>query len=744
MESHEQNHGPELWGGVECTINRVGDEYIEQLRRTGHVENFAADFERFAKLGIKALRQPILWECTQPDSTQAGNWRWAELALDALTRLGIRPIVGLLHHGSGPKCTNLLDPTFAIKFAEYAKNVALHFPEVQDYTPVNEPLTTARFSALYGHWYPHARDEHSFTRALLNQCRAVVLAMRAIREVNPSARLIQTDDLGKVHSSPSLAYQAEFENERRWSTFDLLCGRVDRSHRMWHHFRWAGIPEADLEWFVEHPCPPDVIGLNHYLSGERYLDDHLERYPDGTHGGNGTHRYADVPAARVLRSGTFGVDTLLMEAWKRYERPIAITECHNGCTREEQLRWFLATWRDAEKARSQGANVLAVTAWSLLGSFDWDTLVTQTNDRYEPGVFDVRSTPPRPTALVDVIQAVASHEQLTMPLLEVPGWWERPRRFVYGIMVDEMAKAEPAPAEFINRDYPTSKPLLITGGDEILSGGFVRMCELRGIPYRVLSRNEMDIANAASVSRALRTFEPWAMVNTADYVTIDLAEGEPSPCFRENTTGAQLLARECNKRRVRFLTLSSDMVFDGQKDSPYVETDIRAPLSVYGWSKAEAEELVQQAMPAALIVRSGPVFGPWDKSNFLSLALQALAKGAPFAALADVTVSPTYLPDLVDAALDLLIDNESGIWHLANQGQVTWADFAERAASISNISSRSLRQCRQEDLRLPAQRPSYSVLTSERAILLPSLEDALVRLFQEMKPIERELFSLAA
>ena len=151
--------------------------------------------------------------------------------------------------------------------------------------------------------------------------------MEAIRQVNPSARLIQTEDLGKLHSSPALAYQAEFENERRWSTYDLLCGRVDRNHRMWDHFRWAGVAECELEWFLEHPCPPDVIGLNHYLSGERYLDEHLTRYPAETHGGNGRDTYADVLAARVLRDGASGPGALLLECWERYGIPIAITEC---------------------------------------------------------------------------------------------------------------------------------------------------------------------------------------------------------------------------------------------------------------------------------------------------------------------------------------------------------------------------------------------------------------------------------
>src|SRR5207253_6883246 len=134
------------------------------------------------------------------------------------------------------------DPGFAEGLAEFAGRVAERYPWVKAWTPVNEPLTTARFSALYGHWYPHARDDDSFARALVNECRGVVLAMRAIREVIPDARLVQTEDVGMTHSTPRLAYQAELENERRWISFDLLCGRrpgIDL------------VRDEDVAWFEE-------------------------------------------------------------------------------------------------------------------------------------------------------------------------------------------------------------------------------------------------------------------------------------------------------------------------------------------------------------------------------------------------------------------------------------------------------------------------------------------------------------
>ena len=150
-----------------------------------------------------------------------------------LRERGIKVIGGLLHHGSGPKYTDLLDPDFPRKLADYAARVAERYPWIEMWTPVNEPLTTARFSGLYGHWYPHGRDYPTFLRALVNQCKGTLEAMRAIRRAIPGARLVQTEDLGKTFSTAPLRYQAAHENERRWLSLDLLCGRVDVRH-IWH------------------------------------------------------------------------------------------------------------------------------------------------------------------------------------------------------------------------------------------------------------------------------------------------------------------------------------------------------------------------------------------------------------------------------------------------------------------------------------------------------------------------------
>src|SRR3954471_13872921 len=98
---------PELWGGVECTVNRVGTRYFDQLERSGHLDR-PEDLERIAGLGIRALRYPVLWERTAPGLLEDADWSWADDRLARIRDLGLMPIVGLVHHGSGPLATNLL------------------------------------------------------------------------------------------------------------------------------------------------------------------------------------------------------------------------------------------------------------------------------------------------------------------------------------------------------------------------------------------------------------------------------------------------------------------------------------------------------------------------------------------------------------------------------------------------------------------------------------------------------------
>jgi dTDP-4-dehydrorhamnose reductase len=713
-----------LWGGLECTVNRVRDNYFSQMERNGHAVRLQ-DIERFASLGIKAIRYPVLWERTAPDGIESADWSWPDERLPALRDLGVTPIVGLIHHGSGPRHTSLVDPAFAEQLAEYAGAVARRYPWVEYYTPVNEPLTTARFSGLSGVWYPHGSSEETFVRALLNQCRAVVLSMRAIRAVNPDAKLVQTDDLSKTYGTPEMAALADFYNERRWLAWDLLCGMVDRQHALWGYLRESGASESELLWFVDNRCPPDIIGVNYYITSERWLDHRPERYPASHRHTYRGVQHADIETPRALATPTPGIGPLLQETWERYGLPLAVTEAHIDANREDQLRWLLEIWSAANKLRQAGADVRAVTVWALLGSYDWNCLVTACKGYYEPGPFDVRGPAPRPTAVATMMRELASGRPLSNPVLQGQGWWRRPGRFLCKPVATRTAVADIAVRSQARSTLV--QPVLISGATGTLGSAFARICEQRNLAYHVLSRQEMDIADPASVEAAIMRFKPWAIINAGGYVRVDDAEQDAARCLRENTHGPTVLALAAIRHALRFVTFSSDLVFDGAKDGAYVESDQVAPLGVYGRSKAEAERSVLDADPQALVIRTSAFFGPWDGHNFVTQALNTLEAGKPFAAADDLLVTPTYVPDLVNATLDLLIDRERGIWHLTNGDAVSWAELARRACAATGVNHARVQPRPWASFGQPAPRPRSSALQSERGLLLPSLDDALAR-----------------
>jgi dTDP-4-dehydrorhamnose reductase len=706
MTDHDGGSPPlELWGGVECTIVRLGDEYRDQSAETGHLHR-RSDIDLIADLGVTTVRYPILWEAIAPDSPDDCDWAWTDERLSMLRERGIKVIGGLTHHGSGPRYTELLDPEFPQKLADFAARTAERYPWIEMWTPVNEPLTTARFSALYGHWYPHTKDYALFIRALVNECKGVLESMRAIRKAIPGAQLVQTEDLGKCYSTAPLRYQAKFENERRWLSLDLLCGTIDPSHSMHRMLIGAGIGWDEIEAFAGGEAKPDLLGINHYLTSERFLDHRPELYPGHELGGNGRDSYVDAEAVRVKRlENDTGIGPRLREAWDRYGIPMAITEVHHGCFRDEQLRWFMEVWNTARELRGEGVDLRAVTIWSLFGNVDWRFLLTQKHGFYDTGAFDARTDPPRPTIIAKAAKALGHGEPFDHPVLDSPGWWRRPPR-----LYDWNARCKPMEWD--------GRKLLITGATGTLGNGFARVCEERALPFCLTTRDELDICDEASIAAALERHKPWAVINTAGFVRVADAEREQDACLAANAQGPEMLARACSKAGIPLVTFSSDLVFDGKLGRPYEESDPVKPACVYGLSKAKAEQQVQEAMKDALIIRTSAFFGPWDKYNFAWNVLSALARGDEVTACDRTQVSPTYVPDLCHATLDLLVDGETGVWHLANQGKLSWYEFATQVAEGAGMDTSLVRPLGTSD-------PAVTALASERGAMLRPLGDAL-------------------
>jgi len=347
--------------------------------------------------------------------------------------------------------------------------------------------------------------------------------------------------------------------------------------------------------------------------------------------------------------------------------------------------------------------------WAMFGMVDWRSLLTKREFLYDSGAFDIRSPEPRPTLLAKAAAALGRGERLDHPILDMPGWWHRPGRTLARPNYSTLPGTRAA------------RPILITGATGTLGNAFSRICSHRGLAHVLTSRADLDITDDASIAAALERHKPWAVINAAGFVRTWEADEKADECLAINAVGPERLATACKAAGIPLVTFSSDLVFDGKLGRAYVEPDPTAPACTYGRSKAEAEERLMAIDADTLIVRTSAFFGPWDRHNFLFRTIERLRRGEEIVASDRTIVSPTYVPDLVHAALDLLIDGETGIWHLANPGAVSWHALAREAASMAQLGRDAVERIRTDD----ADQAADTSLTSNRGVLLRPLERAL-------------------
>ena len=407
----------ELWASPEPTFARIDATTVrDQSAETG-LDARPDDAERIAALGVSVSRVPVLWERVSPADPHERDYREPERRLDALRAAGVEPIVTLLHHGSGPQYTDLLDPAFPLWFAEYAEATAQQFPWVRRWTPINEPLTTARFATLYGAWFPNMRDDRAFGRAMVNQTLAQQAAMRRIRRVIPDAEFVLTEDLQRYAAGDAVvAEYVAFLRERVYLSVELVAGRVGEGHSLLPFLsERCGLNALELAMMQRDAAVPDLVAFNHYPHSERYLF---------TRGGE----IADVPAVYVSGEPPPAVGPLLRAAAERLRLPLAIGEVHAHAPEAERVRWLLQHAADVNGLRADGVDVRALGAWAAFGMVDWHSLLRQRACVTEDGIYTFAGPNgiPQATAVATALRELAATGRIADT--GVRGWWERDDR----------------------------------------------------------------------------------------------------------------------------------------------------------------------------------------------------------------------------------------------------------------------------------------------------------------------------
>jgi dTDP-4-dehydrorhamnose reductase len=272
---------------------------------------------------------------------------------------------------------------------------------------------------------------------------------------------------------------------------------------------------------------------------------------------------------------------------------------------------------------------------------------------------------------------------------------------------------------------------MVTGAGGMLGHDVVRVAEQGGHEVVALAREELDITDAQSAERVIRSALPEALINCAAWTDVDGAEEHFDDAVRANGHGARNLAAVAAAVGSKIVFPSTDYVFDGTKNEPYLESDPVNPISAYGKSKLVGEGETAANNPRHFIVRASWLFGTNGK-NFVDTMLGLGRTLDEVVVVKDQVGCPTYTGHLAEGLVRLVEWEDFGIYHMAGGGECSWYDFAIEIFDQAEVECRVLSQT-SDMLDRPAPRPAYSVLVSERepAIYLPDWKEGLAAFLAE-------------
>jgi len=276
--------------------------------------------------------------------------------------------------------------------------------------------------------------------------------------------------------------------------------------------------------------------------------------------------------------------------------------------------------------------------------------------------------------------------------------------------------------------------LVYIGANGMLGRDVLDAAKARGLTVTGLDLPDIDITNPESVRANLPECD--AVINGAAYTRVDDAEREIATARLINADGAAHVAQVCAERGIRLLHVSTDYVFNGRTQSDYVETDKTDPLSVYGITKWQGEVMVREAGGNSLIVRTQSLYGVHGR-NFVKAILNQLLQGKKeLKVVSDQVSSPTYTRHLAEGLLNLLEVERTGVVHVAARGSCSWHEFATAIVSLVGARGVVVHPMPAAELKYPAPRPAYSVLSTDRYTdwtgqIMPLWKDGLKAYLQE-------------
>ncbi|WP_462266426.1 family 1 glycosylhydrolase [Mucilaginibacter sp.] len=340
---------------------------VDELEKTGHYEHWKKDFALVKEMGIEFLRWgPPYYKV----HTARGQYDWSTVdePMAELKRLDICPIVDLCHFGVPDWIGDFQNPDFPQYLAEYAKAFAARYPHATLYTPINEIFVTAMFSGQYGWWNECLSSDKAFVTALKHLCKANVMAMHAILEVQPDATFIQSESSEYFHpENPACRHLAHFLNEKRFLSLDLSYGHPV-SVMMYKYLLENGMTDAEYTWFHDHQVKARcIMGTDYYITNEHMV------HADGSTSASGE---------------VFGYYVITHQYYDRYRLPVMHTE--TNIAEPNAVLWLQKEWANLYRFKQDGFPIVGFTWFSLLDQVDWDSALRDPAGNVNPlGLYDL-------------------------------------------------------------------------------------------------------------------------------------------------------------------------------------------------------------------------------------------------------------------------------------------------------------------------------------------------------------------
>ena len=259
------------------------------------------------------------------------------------------------------------------------------------------------------------------------------------------------------------------------------------------------------------------------------------------------------------------------------------------------------------------------------------------------------------------------------------------------------------------------KKILVTGANGQLGQCLQKISsQFEEFEFIFTDSETLDITNKEEVNDFFWQNAPDFCINAAAYTAVDLAETDIEKAFLVNADGAENLAEACAENNAQFIHVSTDYVFDGENNLAYTEEEFTNPLGVYGASKLAGDELALEVNPCSVILRTSWVYSEFGK-NFVKTMLNLFATKEELSIVADQFGQPTNANDLAEAIMKIIKSEKitPGIFNFSNLGRISWFDFAEKIAELSDAKIK-LNAIETSQYPTPAKRPKNSVLDLDK------------------------------